>query len=536
VGDRSAPNLKRYLPHVLAATAAVIVLPIGLVSVLASGGVLGSVFVSGPLAMLTSLGASSAGSAWWKKRPGAHDLVFADLLIWGWVRRLRTERRLSRAVELLGNRVDLPSEQQIEYFKELASALEGRDPYTHGHTRRVTGHAVAIAERMGLTREQIAKVRTAAAIHDIGKLNTPRDVLNKPGRLSDEEFAVIKRHPVEGAQMAARLGDAEITAMVMHHHERLDGTGYPGRLAGQQIPLGARIIAVADTFDAITSKRPYRGASSHKKGMAILSKEAGTQLDPEAVRAFHSHYSGLRGVAVGSLLTNAPGRLLSWLGQAAPVTKSAAAIAVAGALGSSAGVLAKPTHRPGSQRTAAATRPTGATVRNTSGANLLASTPSPTPGGHGHGLAVRTVRTRHHASAGTGLSTGAPGRGGSHAPTATGGQGGSGAGSGTTTSSGADHTGSGSGSGGGNPSSPSRPSSSPGGGSPSPGGGTPPPSSTAALPTSTPPVTVSTPPVTVSLPPVTVSTPLGPVKTPPVTVTIPTVIVTTPSVTVPSLP
>src|SRR5205823_10854556 len=138
------------------------------------------------------------------------------------------------------------------------------------------------------------------------------EVLNKPGRLTEAEFAVIKRHPVDGAQMAAPLGDADVTAMVLHHHERLDGTGYPGGLAGDQIPLGARIIAVADTFDAITSRRAYRGAGSHKKALAILIAEAGTQLDPEAVRAFCSHYSGTRGVALGSLLTSAPERLLPW--------------------------------------------------------------------------------------------------------------------------------------------------------------------------------------------------------------------------------
>lgn len=312
MGDHDAPKLRRYLPHALAATAVVIVLPIGVVSLLVSGGILDSVFVTGPVAMILSLGTSSAGSAWWRKRRDSHDLVFSDLMIWGWLRRLRTERRISRAVELLGNRVELPTEHQVEYFKELATALEARDPYTHGHTRRVTAHAVAIAKRMGLSPEQIAKVRTAAAIHDIGKLNTPREVLNKPGRLDAEEFTVIKQHPVDGAEMAQRLGDEEITAMVLHHHERLDGTGYPSRLAGKDIPLGARIIAVADTFDAITSKRPYRAPSSHKKGMAILTKEAGTQLDPEAVQAFRSHYSGLRAVAIGSILSSGPGQLLPW--------------------------------------------------------------------------------------------------------------------------------------------------------------------------------------------------------------------------------
>jgi putative nucleotidyltransferase with HDIG domain len=540
VGDRSAPNLKRYLPQVLAATTAVIVLPMAVVSLLAGHAVLGSIFVTGPLAMLLSLAASSAGSAWWKKRPGAHDLVFSDLMIWGWVRRLRTERRLSRAVELLRGQDDLPSDRQVEYFTQLAAALEARDAYTHGHTRRVTGHATAIAERMGLPRNVVAKVRTAAAIHDIGKLNTPREVLNKPGRLTDEEFDVIKRHPVDGAEMAARLGDDEITAMVLHHHERLDGTGYPSRLAGDQIPLGARIIAVADTFDAITSKRPYRGASSHKKGIAILTKEAGTQLDPDAVRAFCSHYSGFRGVAAGSLLASAPGRMLPWqwgFSSVAPIVKGAAAAAVAGILGSSAAVLAKPSSAAGPRhaatavarlaahdsRAAAAPRPARAPVPKAGRATGRPSRQHPAPG-HAHGTSAGAGSTR----------TGATPQAGSP-PRKDGG--------GSTTAAGsAGHSG-------GPSSSPSQPNGSPPGGSSSPGGGgstggggsgggggSPPGTTT------TPSVTTTTPSVTVSTPPVTATTPVGTVTTPPVAVTTPPVTVTTPSVTVsspsgtPSLP
>src|SRR5947209_4029203 len=211
---------------------------------------------------------------------------------------------------------------------------------------------------MGLSKEQVAKVRTAAAIHDIGKLKTPREVLNKPGRLTDDEFAVIKRHPVVGARMAADLGDDDITPMVLHHHERLDGTGYPSGLAGEQIPLGARIIAVADTFDAITSSRAYRGASSHKKALAILAAEAGTQLDPVAVRAFSSHYSGRRGVALGSLLTSAPERLWSAL-SSAPAAKGVAALAVAGTLAGAAGGLAKPTPHRSIQRASLTAHVTG---------------------------------------------------------------------------------------------------------------------------------------------------------------------------------
>jgi HD-GYP domain-containing protein (c-di-GMP phosphodiesterase class II) len=143
---------------------------------------------------------------------------------------------------------------------------------------------------MGLPELQVATVRAAAALHDVGKINTPRAVLHKPGRLTDVELALIELHPVDGAEIVSTLGDPELTAMVRHHHERLDGTGYPDGLAGEEIPLGARIIAVADTFDAITSTRPYRPASTHEAAMEILEAEAGPRLDTSGVRALQAYY------------------------------------------------------------------------------------------------------------------------------------------------------------------------------------------------------------------------------------------------------
>lgn len=539
--DRSARRLKRYLPHAVAATAVVIVLPIGVMSLLVSGGLIDSVFVTGPVAMLISLGASWGGGSWWKKRRASHELVFSDLMIWGWLRRLRNERRISRAAELLGDNVELPTEQQIAYFKQLANALEARDPYTHGHTRRVTAHAVAIAERLGLSRDQIAKIRTAAAIHDIGKLNTPREVLNKPGQLSDEEFAVIKRHPAEGAEMAARLGDPDITAMVLHHHERLDGTGYPGRLAGETIPLGARIIAVADTFDAITSKRPYRGASSHKKGMTILDKEAGTQLDPEAVKAFRSHYSGLRGVAIGSLVSSGPGQLLPWrwgLSSVAPAAKSLAAVAIAGALGTTAAGLAKPA--PAAQpRPVAAARardvarvdlvtPVTGAGKPSRPATASAASRRPSlhhPAKH-RGISHPPARLRPtsptHRSNGPGVSL--P----SSNPTSSVGGGGAPGGGSSSHGGGPGATGRGSGS---NPSAGGSGGSSGSGGSTGGGGAG---GSTGPVAVSTTPPAVSASQGTVTTPSVTITTPLGTASTPSVTSTTPSVSLSDPAGTVPT--
>ena len=160
---------------------------------------------------------------------------------------------------------------------------------------------------MGLSRAEVARVRTAAAIHDVGKIETPKVILHKKGPLSDDEYEVIKRHPGDGAARTTVLRDPELEAMVRHHHERLDGTGYPSRLAGEDIPLGARIIAVADTFDAITSTRPYRSASPHKKAIDILRSEAGTRLDPDVVRAFCSHYEGRRSLALWVSAASLPG-------------------------------------------------------------------------------------------------------------------------------------------------------------------------------------------------------------------------------------
>jgi putative nucleotidyltransferase with HDIG domain len=373
---------KAYWAHVLLATFAVAVLPLLVVSAIQATGALGSTLFSVAAAAALSVGTSVTGSALWTRRRGARDVVFADLMIWGWVRRLRTERRLADASELLGNRANLTPSRQAELLERLSATLEARDPYTHGHSRRVTRHSEAIARRMGLTRVQVAKVRTAAAVHDVGKIKTPRDVLNKPGMLSDEEFAAIKLHPVDGAELVAGLGDPELTAMVRHHHERLDGGGYPDGLGGADIPLGARIIAVADTFDAITSTRPYRAGAKHKVALDILRKEAGSQLDPAAVTAFLSYYSGRSSVAWWSLLVAEPPRFLSWLlgwFQGAGATPLAKGVLAAGATALIGGTLASPPApkaeiRSNSVTTAAAQGGAG------SGGSVAAATPPPSLG------------------------------------------------------------------------------------------------------------------------------------------------------------
>ena len=316
-----ASGLKRCLPHAVIATAFVMVLPAAAVWAIVPSGRLALLIVSVPLAMALSVAAATAGAAIWMRHPQSRDLVFADLMLWGWLRRFRTERRLAQAREVLGLRLSgdgpggLSRGGRVEALTGLSALLEARDAYTHGHSGRVTRHAESIARGLRLSPADVAKVRTAGALHDVGKVHTPRDILNKPGRLTDEEFALVKRHPVDGAEMLSGIGDPEITAMVRHHHERLDGAGYPDGLSGDEIPLGARIIAVADTFDAMTSSRSYRRACSHSKALAVLSEEAGSQLDAAAVSAFLEYYSGRRSVAWSALAAAAPQRFFGWLGR-----------------------------------------------------------------------------------------------------------------------------------------------------------------------------------------------------------------------------
>lgn len=174
---------------------------------------------------------------------------------------------------------------------DILLTLETRDPAVFRHSRQVAIHATVIARRLGLPPTQVVRVRRAALLHDIGKTLVPKEILGKAGPLSADELAIVRQHPETGARLVERLGDPELTAIVRHHHEQLDGSGYPLGLKGEEIPLGARVVAVADTFDAVTSERPYRAAKSPPEALELLAAVAGTQLDPDAVRAFRRGYS-----------------------------------------------------------------------------------------------------------------------------------------------------------------------------------------------------------------------------------------------------
>ena len=279
------------------------------------------------IGLVVSLLVAYGGRVLWEMRPGSRDLLFSDLMLWGWLRRWHLERRLGDASALLGldpravlERSDeLDPETRIKALKKLVIALEARDPYTHGHSRRVARYSTMIAKKLGVPAAEVARIRLAATLHDVGKLVVPPAILNKPGRLTEVELGVIKRHAPVGADMVSPIGDDELTQIVAHHHERLDGTGYPSQLSGGEIPLGARIIAVADTFDALTSTRVYKPAKRHRDVFRILGEEMGTQLDPVAVQAFSRCYSGFRGIAAWSIVSGAPQRVLLPLASQAPI-------------------------------------------------------------------------------------------------------------------------------------------------------------------------------------------------------------------------
>ncbi|NNE12643.1 MAG: HD domain-containing protein [Ilumatobacter sp.] len=218
--------------------------------------------------------------------------------------------------------------EAAETLLHLAAALREHDRFTRGHGERVRAYTALIGEEMGLDPVEISKLQWAGLIHDIGKLAIPEEVLNKPGRLTPEEYDLIKTHPAEGMALMGPLTGwlGEWALAVGEHHERWDGNGYPNGLAGTEISLAGRIVAVADTFDVITATRSYKPAQSPQWARRELANNAGSQFDPEVVRAFLNLSLGqLRGVMWP----------LSWIGYlpfiGSAVTAPASGVAVAAA-------------------------------------------------------------------------------------------------------------------------------------------------------------------------------------------------------------
>jgi HD-GYP domain-containing protein (c-di-GMP phosphodiesterase class II) len=185
--------------------------------------------------------------------------------------------------------------QFLETVIAWAEAIEKKDPYTGGHVRRVTGYAVLLGREMGLPETELEDLWLAATLHDVGKIFVREEILGKAGPLDEREREVMSRHPAEGAEILSGVRDMRrILGGVRSHHERPDGKGYPDGLAGEEIPLAARIIAVADTYDAMTTSRPYRSGLSPEAAAAEIARGAGTQFHPEVVAVFRALFAGGR--------------------------------------------------------------------------------------------------------------------------------------------------------------------------------------------------------------------------------------------------
>ncbi len=197
----------------------------------------------------------------------------------------------NHATIAVGN-IELFSSLQDAYIatvRALAAAVDAKDPYTRGHSDRVAMYAMAIAEKLDLSAEQRTALEMAAYLHDIGKIGIREEILLKPGKLTDPEMAQMRHHPLIGANILKPVAFPwAIAPVVRHHHEHWDGRGYPAGLRGEEIPLLARVLAVADSYEAMTSDRPYRRARSPEEGIAELKRCSGTQFDPRIVDAFVS--------------------------------------------------------------------------------------------------------------------------------------------------------------------------------------------------------------------------------------------------------
>ncbi len=180
---------------------------------------------------------------------------------------------------------DLESARNVIYT--LALAIEANDPYTRGHSERVAEYAGRLAERLGLSDGQADIIRNAGILHDVGKIGISEAILQKPGPLTNEELVSVQDHPVIGEKICKPLRSANMLLKVIRHHqERFDGDGYPDGLRADQIPIEARVVAVADAYDAMTSPRPYRPPMSHRQVLDVLRRESGRQWDPEVVQEF----------------------------------------------------------------------------------------------------------------------------------------------------------------------------------------------------------------------------------------------------------
>lgn len=217
------------------------------------------------------------------------------LLIESGIKSIEQMNEIKRINEELSNTLEKLEKAYLDSIETLRYTVEAKDPYTKGHSDRVSSYSVVIGKYLGLSEEDLKVLKIGGLFHDIGKIGIPDSILLKEAKLTDDEYSEIKNHPSIGAHI---LCNAEvfkdIIPIVKHHHERFDGRGYPGKLQGQEIPYLARITAVADTFDAMTSKRTYRDSLPLDVVKAEIERCSGTQFDPEIAKVFldilENHY------------------------------------------------------------------------------------------------------------------------------------------------------------------------------------------------------------------------------------------------------
>src|SRR5206468_2298076 len=217
--------------------------------------------------------------------------------------------------------VQQTSDLHLATIEALARAIDAKDQTTQLHIRRVQVYAAGLAKAAGLSEHEIQGVKTAALLHDIGKLAVPEHILSKPGPLTQEEFQKIRIHPQVGAEIISGVPfPYPVAPLILSHHERWDGKGYPGGLKGDQIPLGARVLSVVDYFDALTSDRPYHRAMSFEAAITLLRQESGKALDPRVVNTFIAMYPDLAVVAEAS---QEPSRKLTRVPTHLPIARPA---------------------------------------------------------------------------------------------------------------------------------------------------------------------------------------------------------------------
>ncbi len=213
--------------------------------------------------------------------------IVLALVAYLWVQELRDRYRLQALNKALVSAQKQLQQAEIDTITVLILTEEAKDSYVRGHTKRVARYSLAIATAMGFSKEDQDVIERAGILHDLGKIGISDSILKKPGKLNDEEWKIMKSHPQRGLEILKPLKFLPVEKeIILHHHERYAGGGYPDGIKGEAIPIGARIMAVADTFDAMNSARSYRKPLSKEAILSELKKVSGGQLDPSAVSIF----------------------------------------------------------------------------------------------------------------------------------------------------------------------------------------------------------------------------------------------------------